>query len=102
MKKTLTTLAICGFICLSLMAEEIQKPFTIQQEGKTFIVKNMPTFTTSEPIANSVLQHRPLPHFLPCQLVRGRFEGNAWRGLRGHGARGGFLASQIILETHRP
>ena len=56
MKKTLsTTLAICSFTCLTLMADEVIKTFIIQKDEKTFEVSNMPTFTTSEPIANSIV-----------------------------------------------
>ena len=47
------TMAISGFICLNLLADETESEFLVQRGEKTFIVNSKPQHTVSEPIHNS-------------------------------------------------
>ena len=53
MKKMVTTLtlAMCGFV--NMKADDVKQPYIIQRADEVVVVKNMPTFTVSEPISNS-------------------------------------------------
>jgi hypothetical protein len=53
MKATVATLAVCGFTCLNLAADDMKKPYVIRRGDDILVVSNMPTFTVSDPITNS-------------------------------------------------
>ena len=51
--RTATTAAISGFICLNLLADDVENKFFIQRGEKIYTVNNIPKHTVSEPIHKS-------------------------------------------------
>ena len=63
-----TTLIVCGFTSLNLMADEARKPYVIQRGEEVLVVTDMPKFTTSDPITNSFIymngEYIPSPYIV--------------------------------------